>query len=83
MLRNQLRRMLPLASLALLTGCASNTADKVIVLSPAITGKLCQSIKVIRIGKGDRVSDDTAAVILGNNEARVAWGCKKLENEAA
>ena len=72
-----------LAALVLLTGCAKNTADKVVALSPAITGKLCQSIKVIRPTKTDKIGDDTAAVILGNNEARVAWGCKPLENESA
>lgn len=46
------------------------------------TDKLCQDFKVVRPSKGDQLTPETAKTILGNNEARVVYGCKKLDNEA-
>ena len=88
MLRNLARRTAALLSLVILTGCSTSTPDKVIALSPAITGKLCQSIKPIIFAKSDKahlrkMNPKVAAVIFGNNEARLAWGCSPTTNEAA
>ena len=44
---------------------------------------LCQDWRVYKPRKGDKLTKQSAYELLGNNEARVLWGCKKLENEAA
>ena len=44
--------------------------------------ELCQDWRVYKPRKGDKLSDESAYELLGNNEARVEWGCKKLSNEA-
>ena len=74
------RLIVGLASLVLLTGC-SNVMDA--SLSPGMVENLCSSWRVVRPIKdrpgrpGDKLTEETAAVILGNNEARAAWGCLK------
>jgi hypothetical protein len=47
------------------------------------TDELCKSWRHQTVSKGDKLTEKTAAVIEGNNEARPAWGCKPGENEAA
>jgi hypothetical protein len=74
--------MLVPASLALLTGCAGSMGNKT-VLNPELTRKLCEGWRVVRPISSDRLTDRTAETILGNNEARQAWGCHKTRDEAA
>ena len=64
--------------LTLLAGC-SQSMDIPLLLQ---TDRLCQDFKVVRPVKGDKLTPETAKTILGNNEARVVYGCKKLDNEA-
>jgi hypothetical protein len=66
-------------SLAMLLSACSQSMDIQLLLQ---TDKICQDFKVIRPTKADKISAETAKTILGNNEARVVYGCKKLENEA-
>ena len=62
----------------LLAGC-SQSMDIPLLLQ---TDKLCEDFKVVRPTKADKISAETAKTILGNNEARVVYGCSKLSNEA-
>ena len=66
-------------SLAMLLSACSQSMDIPLLLQ---TDKICQDFKVIRPTKADKISAETAKTILGNNEARVVYGCKKLSNEA-
>jgi hypothetical protein len=47
------------------------------------TAKLCEAWTVYKPRKGDLLSAKSAAQLLANNEARIVYGCKRLENEAA
>ena len=67
-----------LSLMTLLSAC-SQSMDIPLLLQ---TDKLCQDFKVVRPVKGDKLTPETAKTILGNNEARVVYGCKKLDNEA-
>jgi hypothetical protein len=62
-----------LASLALLSGCSQTVA--VIAVE-----ELCQSWRHQSVSKRDKLTDETASQIEGNNKARPAWGCKPGEN---
>lgn len=44
---------------------------------------LCRDWTVYRPAKGDKLTKESAKQLLGSNKARVIWGCKRLENEAA
>lgn len=64
-----------LIAVALLAGCAQQNAfvDR---------GSLCRSWRHQTVSKHDRLTEVTAAGILGNNGARVAWGCQTGANRA-
>ena len=59
------------------TGCAGTTPRLI------ETSLLCQHWTVQQVRKGDKLSDESAEEALERNEARVIWGCKRLENEAS
>ena len=63
--------------IALCSGCSGNMPNLV------NAEELCADWGVFKPRKGDRLTPESAAELLANNEARVVWGCKKLENEAA
>jgi hypothetical protein len=63
--------------LGLGTGCAKNTVQLI------ETQSLCQDWQVYRPRKGDKLTDKSAEQLLENNEARVVWGCERLDNTAA
>lgn len=63
--------------LALGSGCAGTTPTLI------QTSALCRDWQVYRPAKGDKLTPRSAAVLLGNNEARVVYGCAKKENQAA
>lgn len=69
------RLILPLASLALLSGCANKVA--VIAID-----ELCKSWKHQTVSKKDILTEPTASGIEGNNNARPAWGCELGKDEA-
>lgn len=64
-----------LIGLTLLTGCA-----KTIV---ATADQICAGWKEIGVSRDDRLTQHTAAQILGNNEARKAWSCPPEPRPAA
>ena len=65
--------------LVLLSGCAANTAPALIDLAA-----LCRDWQVVKVNKGDKISDSTSKTILDNNDTRhKVYHCKKHENEAA
>ena len=67
-----------ISALALLgSGCAQNMPTLI------ETAKLCEAWTVYKPRKGDLLSAKSAAQLLANNEARIVYGCKRLENEAA
>lgn len=70
--------MLPLALLALLSGCA-----KIPPPAPIAADKLCESWRHQTIRKADRLTDTTAEQIEGSNKSRPAWGCAYGANIAA
>ena len=72
-----LRLSIPLASLVLLSGCAQTP-----VPVPIATDKLCQSWQHKTIKKADKLTDETASKIEGDNKARVEWQCEFGENRA-
>lgn len=55
---------------AVLAGCGG---PEFVIIS---TGDLCQSWRHQRLHKGDRLTDKSASIVEGNNEARPAWGCE-------
>jgi len=63
--------------MALGSGCAKNTVQLI------ETQSLCKDWTVYRPAKGDRLTDKSAEQLLESNEARVIWGCDRLENVAA
>jgi hypothetical protein len=65
-----------LSVLVLLSGCGPSIAL-------IATDDLCKSWRHQPTHKGDKITEKTAAVIEGNNEARPAWGCAPGKNEAA
>ena len=69
--------MLLLGSLGLLTGCAQTQPFALIA-----TESLCKSWQHQQIKKADKISDETASTIEGNNKSRPAWGCEYGKNEA-
>lgn len=69
--------MLPLASLGLLTGCATTPPFALIA-----TDSLCKSWRHQTIKPGDKMDETTASQIEGNNKARPEWGCQYGKNEA-
>ena len=63
--------------MALGSGCAGNTVQLI------ETQSLCADWTVYRPAKGDKLTDKSAEQLLESNEARVVWGCDRLENVAA
>jgi hypothetical protein len=61
----------------LLSGCAQTP-----VPVPIATDKLCQSWQHKTIKKADKLTDETASKIEGDNKARVEWQCEFGENRA-
>lgn len=52
------------------SGCAGNTVRVI------DTAALCQDWREFRPVKGDRLTDQSAEVLIENNEARRVWGCE-------
>lgn len=75
------RLTLALIAAMLQSGCGLSTSGA--SLTAAFTTSICESFRVYRPRKGDVLTPESAALLLGNNEARVAWGCAKLEDRAA
>ena len=73
-MRRTMKCLSALASLALLSGCASGSAAIV------DAGKLCRDWRHQSVSKDDRLTDRTASGIEGSNDARVNWGCKPGAN---
>ena len=67
--------MMPLAFLVLLSACAKTPPVALIAAD-----KLCESWRHQTIRKADKLTEDTAAQIEGNNKARPEWGCAFGEN---
>ena len=63
--------------LALLSGCVKTPEP-----APIAIGKLCESWRHKTIKKVDKLSEETAAMIEGDNKARVEWQCEYGENKA-
>lgn len=61
--------------LAPLSGCAT----KPIVVTAE---ELCKSWRHQTISKDDKLTDQTASQIEGNNKARPAWGCEPGKDRA-
>jgi hypothetical protein len=61
-----------------LTGCAKEQPTPI----PIATDKLCQSWQHKTIKKADKLTDETASKIEGDNKARVEWQCEFGENRA-
>lgn len=60
-----------------LSGCAKDTPP-----APIAIGKLCESWRHKKITKADKLSEETASMIEGDNKARVEWQCEYGENRA-
>lgn len=69
------RLTMPLGLLVLLSACSQTVA--VIAVD-----ELCQSWKHQTVSKKDKLTDDTASQVEGNNKARPAWGCEPGEDRA-
>ena len=59
------------------TGCAKSTVALI------ETQSLCQSWRVYKPRKGDKLTNESAEELLENNEARVVWGCERHDNVAS
>ena len=68
---------------AILVGIASSPlagcADKLVMISQA---DLCKSWKHMDVSKEDKITQKTAAKMLGNNNSRPLWGCEPGQNRA-
>lgn len=73
----RLRSTLLLIALGLLSGCAETPKPV-----PIATGKLCESWRHKTIKSADKLSEETASQIEGDNKARPEWGCEYGENRA-
>lgn len=73
----QRKRWIPLASLALLTGCATTPPP-----APIAVNDLCKSWTHKRIKAADKLTEETAQMLEGDNKARPAWGCEYGANRA-
>jgi hypothetical protein len=56
----------------ILCGCSAKS-----IVATVDPGKLCQSWREIGIRAGDRLTKETAADILGNNQGRESAGCER------
>lgn len=65
-----------LLSLGLLTGCAQTPP----IVATAET--LCKDWQHQKIGKADKLTEETASQIEANNKSRPAWGCEYGANKA-
>lgn len=74
---NPKRLMTPLASLALLSGCAAQNSPALIA-----NDELCRSWRHQTIKAADVLTEETARQIEGSNKARPAWGCAYGANKA-
>ena len=68
---------MPLALLVLLSACAKTPPPALIAAD-----KLCESWRHQTIRKADKLTEETAGQIEGNNKSRDAWGCKYGQNKA-
>ena len=69
--------LLPVASLALLSGCAGTREP-----APIAADQLCRSWTHSRISRDDKLTEKTAADTEARNNSRPAWGCEYGEDRA-
>jgi hypothetical protein len=69
--------MMPLALLVLLSACAKTEPP-----APIAIDRLCEGWKHQTIRKADKLTDETASGIEGNNKSRDVWGCQYGQNKA-
>jgi hypothetical protein len=60
-----------------LTGCAKTPEP-----APIAIGKLCESWRHKTIKPKDKLTEETASMLEGDNKARAEWQCEYGENRA-